>query len=86
MDTCSIKKPSAKPIDDDLREEYDLSQLKGGVRGKYADRYQEGTNLVLLAPDVAESFPTDEAVNEALRLVIRLRKIPGAQKKAAAKA
>jgi hypothetical protein len=72
---------------DELRPEYDLAKvLKGGVQGKYAERYREGTNLVLLAPDVAESFPTDEAVNEALRLVIRLRKIPGAAKKTAAKA
>ena len=72
---------------DELRPEYDLGKiLKGGVQGKYADRYREGTNLVLLAPDVAEAFPTDEAVNEALRLVIRLRKLPGAAKKTAAKA
>jgi len=46
--------------------------LKNGVRGKYAERYQDGTNLVLLASDVAAAFPTSEAVNEALRLVIRL--------------
>jgi len=59
-------------IDDELRTEYDLSQLEGGFRGKYAQRYESGTNLVLLAPDVAEAFPTDEAVNEALRLLIRL--------------
>jgi hypothetical protein len=64
-------------IDDELRPEYDLSQLlEGGVRGKYADRYREGTNLVLLAPDVADAFPDDEAVNEALRLVTQLAKIP----------
>ena len=64
-------------IDDELRPEYDLSQLlEGGVRGKYADRYREGTNLVLLAPDVAEVFPDEEAVNEALRLVTQLAKIP----------
>jgi len=72
---------------DELRPEYDLAKvLKDGVQGKYADRYREGTSLVLLASDVAESFPTDEAVNEALRLVIRLRKIPGTAKKRAAKA
>lgn len=53
-------------IDDELRAEYDLSQLKGGIRGKYVQRYKAGTNLVLLAPDVAEAFPSDEAVNEAL--------------------
>ncbi len=64
-------------LDDDLRPEYDLSQLlKGGVRGKYAERFRAGTNLVLLAPDVARAFPNDEAVNEALRLVIQMTKIP----------
>lgn len=72
---------------DELRPEYDLGQLlKGGVQGKYADRYREGTNLVLLARDVAEAFPTEEAVNEALRLVIQLTKLRGAGKRAAAKA
>jgi hypothetical protein len=50
------------PKDPDLLEEYDFSQ---GVQGKYADRFQEGTNLVLLEPDIAEAFPSDEAVNTA---------------------
>ena len=64
-------------MDDELRAEYDLSELlKGGVRGKYADRYREGTNLVLLAPDVAAVFPDERAVNEALRLVMQLARIP----------
>jgi len=67
-------------MDDELRPEYDLTQLlKGGVRGKYADRYREGTNLVLLAPDVAAVFPDEKAVNEALRLVMRLSRILRAQ-------
>ena len=57
-----------------------------GTQGRYVDRYREGTNLVLLAPDVAETFLTDEAVNEALRLVIRLRKLPVAGKKTESKA
>ena len=71
---------------DDLRPEYNLGQLlKHGVQGKYAARYREGTNLVLLAPDVAEVFPTEDAVNEALRLVIQLTKLRGAGKKAAVK-
>jgi hypothetical protein len=62
---------------DDLCPEYDLTQLlKGGVKGKYAQRYEEGTNLVLLAPDVAGAFPNEESVNEALRAVIRLANIP----------
>lgn len=62
---------------DELRPEYDMKQLlKGAIRGKYAERYAEGTNLVLLAPDIAAAFPTPEAVNEALRLVMRLAQIP----------
>jgi hypothetical protein len=71
---------------DELRHEYDLaSLLKNGVRGKYAKRYEQGTNLVLLSPDVAKDFPTDEAVNEALRLVIQLKKIPGGGKRRVAR-
>jgi hypothetical protein len=58
--------------EDDLRPEYDLSKLKGGVRGKYVQRYKEGTNLVLLEPDVAEVFPDDESVNRALRLLMEI--------------
>ncbi len=67
---------------DELRPEYDLATLlKEGVRGKYSKRYEQGTNLVLLSPDVARDFPNDEAVNEALRLVIQLKKIPGGVKR-----
>ena len=61
-------------VDDDLRPEYAATVLKDGVRGKYAARYQAGTNLVLLAPDVAAAFPTSEAVNEALRLLMQVAK------------
>ena len=58
---------------DELRPEYRLDELLGqGVQGKYRARYAQGTNLVLLAPDVAQSFADEEAVNEALRLVIQL--------------
>ena len=71
---------------DELRSEYDLKELlKDGVQGKYARRYEQGTNLVLLAPDVAGAFPTDEAVNEALRLVIQLKRIPATGRRRAAK-
>jgi hypothetical protein len=69
----SNKKETAN---DDLRPEYDLAEfLKKGIRGKYAKRFRSGTNLVLLAPDIAKGFPTDQAVNEALRLVIQLTKM-----------
>jgi hypothetical protein len=57
---------------DELRPEYDLSQLKGGVRGKYSAGARNGTNIILLAPDVAEIFHDDASVNEALRTLIRL--------------
>jgi hypothetical protein len=53
-----------------MRPEYDFSQLKGRVRGKYVERYREGTNLVLLDPDVAAAFPDAKAVNDALRLLM----------------
>ena len=50
--------------DPDMLEEYDFS---GGIRGKYAKRYAEGTNVVVIDPDVAEYFPDHDSVNEALR-------------------
>jgi len=81
-----MKTKSKSEMADDLRPEYDLGQLlKDGVRGKYADRYREGTNLVLLEPDVADAFPTGEAVNKALRLVIQLTKVQGTRKKTSAR-
>jgi hypothetical protein len=80
------KKPKTE-IDDELRPEYDLRELlKDGVRGKYAQRYRAGTNLVLLEPDVAQAFPSEAAVNEALRLVIQLIKLQSGQKGGSAKA
>jgi len=55
---------------DGIRPEYDFASMKGGVRGKYAKRFREGTNIVLLDPAVVEAFPTEDAVNEALRGVL----------------
>jgi hypothetical protein len=55
---------------DELRPEYDLSQLKGGVRGKYYKQATAGTNLVLIEPDLAQAFPGEESVNRALRLLV----------------
>ena len=66
---------SAMPSDrDDLRPEYDLSKLTGGVRGKYYDRATAGTTLVLLDDDVAEAFPDGQTVNQALRALIKVAK------------
>jgi hypothetical protein len=72
-----MKKVLQDKMNDELRPEYDLRELlKGGVRGKYVERYRAGTNLVLLEPDIAKAFPSDQAVNEALRLVLKLTQIP----------
>ena len=56
---------------DELRTEYDFGAMEGGIRGKYLRRYRAGTNLALLDPDVAAAFPTDEAVNDALRVLLK---------------
>ena len=72
-----MKTKSRKDKDDSLRSEYDLSNLlKDGIQGKYAQLYKKGTNLVLLEPDVARAFTDEKVVNEALRLVIQLKKLP----------
>lgn len=59
--------PKRKLVDDDMRREYDFT---GGVRGKYFERYRQGTNVVLLDPDVAAVFKNPVAVNEALRALL----------------
>jgi len=59
-------------VSDELRPEYRREDLSQGVRGKYFESYQKGSNLVLLSPDVAKVFPTEAAVNEALRSLIDL--------------
>lgn len=59
-------------LNDELRPEYDETLLKNGIRGKYAKQYAAGTNIVRLASDVAAAFPTEEAVNEALRFVLKV--------------
>jgi hypothetical protein len=61
-----MKKHTARENDDDLRPEYDLSQLKGRVQGKYYKRAMSGTNLVLVEPDSAEACPGDEPVDQDL--------------------
>ncbi len=70
------KKAEKRQRGEELRQEYDLSKLKGGVRGKYVSRYRAGTNLVLLSPDVAKYFPDEQSVNTALRTLIHGAKRP----------
>ena len=61
---------------EELRPEYCREDLAPGVRGKYLESFRSGTNLVLLQPDVAKAFPTEEAVNEALRSFMNADKGP----------
>ena len=69
MSEGNIKRPQKKRPERSMRKEYDFS---GGVVGKYARRYAQGTNLVLLDPDVARAFPDAKSVNTALRSLIRI--------------
>jgi hypothetical protein len=64
-----MKKASKAKSDDEMLPEYDFSK---GVRGKYAKRYAEGTNVIVLAPDLAKVFPDSASVNEALRSLVQL--------------
>lgn len=69
-----MQKPSSAD-EDELRDEYDLSRMTVVPKGRYAPHRRAGKNVIVLAPDVAQAFPTDEAVNEALRLVMRIAEV-----------
>jgi hypothetical protein len=69
-----MKKATSAKREPEILEEYDFS---GGTRGKYAKRYAEGTNVVVLAPDVAAMFPDAESVNEALRALVKIARRNG---------
>lgn len=66
--------------EDELRPEYDFSQLQNRTRGKYVEQYRAGTNLVRLEPDVAAAFPDAKTVNEALRLLIKVAQTQSSQR------
>ena len=57
---------------DEMREEYDFSSMKGGVRGKYAGAFEKTAITILLDSDVAKVFPDSQSVNEALRTLVRV--------------
>lgn len=67
-------KKSKTDYEDELRPEYDLTKLENRVRAKYAAAFREGTNLILLEPDVFEAFPNADAVNRALRSLLDANK------------
>jgi hypothetical protein len=64
-----MKKVSKASRRQEMLDEYDFSK---GVRGKYAKRYAEGNNVVVLSPDLAAIFPDSASVNEALRALVNL--------------
>ena len=66
--------------DYELRDEYDLSKMTIVPKGRYAPHRRVGKNVVLLAPDVMQAFPSDESVNDALRLVMQIAQIPSKRK------
>ena len=69
--------PKQNDRDDyELRDEYDFSKMSIVAKGRYAPERRAGKNVVLLAPDVAQAFPSDDAVNEALRLVLQIAEVP----------
>ena len=74
--TRSIQSKKSDTSDYELRDEYDLSKMTIVAKGRYAPHRRAGKNVVLLAPDVVQAFPTDEAVNEALRLIMQMVEIP----------
>ena len=63
-------KKTERNLNGDLRPAYDFAAMKGGIRGKYAKRLRERTNIVVLEPEIAEAFPNEQAVNQALRGVL----------------
>ena len=75
-----------KQDDYDLRDEYDLSKMTVLPKGRFSPDRRAGKNLVVLAPDVASAFPTDEAVNEALRLVMQIGQMTNKRKPRAVRA
>lgn len=73
-----MRKRTSKQDRDEMRPEYDFS---GGVRGKYAERYGKGTNVVLLDPEIADAFPDSDSVNAALRGLLAIAKRAGQRKR-----
>ena len=61
-----------KTVKQEIRKEYKRDDLGKGIRGKYFENYEKGSNLVLLNPDVAAVFPDDASVNEALRSLMKI--------------
>ena len=84
------KKSSKSAVDsskrdvDEILPEYDAELLRRGVRGKYVQRFREGTNIIVLDPDIASAFPDSQAVNAALRALLEIARRQAQSKSPAA--
>ena len=76
MKTDSIKKQSDNNDDYELKDEYDFSKMTILPKGRFSPERRAGKNIIVLAPDLAKAFPNDDAVNEALRLLLRVAQMP----------
>ena len=71
-----IKKQNTDNDNYELKDEYDFSKMTILPRGRFSPERRAGKNIIILAPDLAKAFPTDDAVNEALRLLLRVAQTP----------
>ena len=76
MKKDSIKKQNNDNDDYELNDEYDFSKMTILPKGRYSPERRAGKNIIVLAPDLAKAFPNDDAVNEALRLLLRVAQMP----------
>jgi hypothetical protein len=80
MNNDNLEPMNSESLDDELPAEYDAdllrNLLKNGVRGKYVERYEQGTNLIKLDPELVAAFPTEQAVNDALRQFLEEHRLP----------
>jgi hypothetical protein len=70
------KNSTTKQADYELKDEYDLSKMTVLPKGRFDPKRRIGTNVIVLDPEIAKAFPNDEAVNEALRIILKAAKIP----------
>ena len=76
MKKDSIKKQNNNNDDYELKDEYDFSKMTILPKGRFSPERRAGKNIIVLAPDLAKAFPNDDAVNEALRLLLRVAQMP----------
>jgi hypothetical protein len=82
--SCNSSVAPSEQDADEILPEYDAALLCGGVRGKYARRFREGANVIVLDPDVAAAFPDSQTVNAGLRALLEIARRQAHSKSSAA--